>query len=118
MITYTGHTLNIDVEELLELLPDDEKLRFIETLSCTDAVIKHVADQIVDGATENGLYGARLCAAAVAGGTALDIAIRRVALAAPDVAAKEVLRLQIALERAEEERDNYLLELQKNRKTY
>jgi len=50
--------LKIDIFDLLDSLSDEEKKQVVEVLSCHEAVIKHVTDQILDGYTDNGYCGA------------------------------------------------------------
>jgi hypothetical protein len=47
---------------LLEAMTDEAKIELIESLSCHEAVIKHVADQLIHGCTENGHSGSKVFA--------------------------------------------------------
>ena len=47
-------TFTIDYFELVDKMPDSEKIQLAEQLSCEDAVIKHVTDQLLGGWTESG----------------------------------------------------------------
>lgn len=102
----TGDKLEISVSQLIESLSDEDKIAFIESLSCDDAIIKHVSDQIIDGWTESGYYGGK-CGATAEPITPLDKAIRRVALAANDVAAKQIKDLERALRWEHAYREGY-----------
>jgi len=46
-----------DPNDILELMDDKDKIDLIESLSCYNEVIKHVADQLVFGCTKNGSHG-------------------------------------------------------------
>lgn len=50
-------TITVDYFELIERMPASEKIQLAEQLSCEDAVIKHVTDQLLGGWTENGHCG-------------------------------------------------------------
>jgi len=50
---YENGEIKIDAWELIQYLPKEKLLEFIETFACHDVVIKHVTDQILEGWTEN-----------------------------------------------------------------
>lgn len=56
-ISIKEHCINIDVWELLSELSDDDLVELADTLSCQEAVIKNVADQIIHGCTDAGSSG-------------------------------------------------------------
>lgn len=85
--------LSISVEDLLDSMSSDNKLELIERLSCQDAVIKHVADQIIEGWTVDGHRGAKSVSAHPDPSTALDSAMRRIAIGSSEIAAKEIVAL-------------------------
>jgi hypothetical protein len=99
----------IELTDLLDSMTSEAKIELIETLSCDEAIIKHVADQILTGFTENIYSGAESFNAEPK--TALDSARARVIELAPEVAAREVERLRkIAIDRekvAKEADDRY-----------
>lgn len=106
-------TLN-DFSSLIDLMSDEQQLELIETLSCYDAVLKHVTDQIIDlnGITENGYGGSSLCGHEkhAGNGTALDKARYAVACGAGDVSrqlieaqSRNLKDLQIRLDHANDE---------------
>jgi len=99
----TNGSIEIDICGLLDLLDDESKLKFIESLACDSAVVKHVTDQILTGWTESGYSGGRFCTASADPVLGLDWAIRQVALRSGDVAKREIERLQDALERKNKE---------------
>ncbi len=78
--------------ELINLMSDEERIEAIVALSCDDAVIKNVADQIINGCTESGNHGW------LSGGetpsTPLSVAIRAVASASSELARKEIESLE------------------------
>lgn len=100
---YADGRLSFDVDEFLNLIPAEEKVSLIETLACSDEILKHVADQLLDGWTESGQHGGILCTASPDPhpGNVLDFQRRRIARGAGEVAAKEIKRLEDALARAE-----------------
>jgi hypothetical protein len=92
--------LNIDVLELLENLTPEDRGEVAESLCIVDDVILRVADQIIKGWTEAGSHGSNdshnpvpLCA--------LGKAVRAVALASGDIAAKQINDLVETLVRRE-----------------
>lgn len=50
----------LDVLDIFDNTSDDFKLELAERLSCEDAIIKHVMDQVFDGYTENGYSGSEV----------------------------------------------------------
>lgn len=96
---YENGRLCFDVGAFLDDLPAEDKIAFVETLACDDAIIKHVTAQILDGWTESGQHGGILCTASADPGpcNALDYARRQVALRAGEVASKEIQRLEEAV---------------------
>lgn len=89
--------ITLSFQDLLEHLPDADKVDLIEHLSCDDAVIKHVTDQILEGWTENSYHGSVSCEANAEPHRGLDWARRRVAKLASDVAKTEIEKLETAL---------------------
>lgn len=80
----------INTHDLLENMPADSLVELIQSLACQEAVVKHVADQIIDGWTDDGYYAARSVAKSEEPNTALDTAIRRIAENSSEVARKEI----------------------------
>lgn len=97
--------------ELIELINDEDKIDFMQSLACEGIIIKHVADQIIDGCTEDGYYGSKSCGTEHNPSTPLDIAIRKVAKLSSEVARKEIEALESRLkheyDRAEEWQNKY-----------
>ena len=81
-----------DAIELLKELSGEEQIGLIESLSCQDAVIKHVADQIIHRCTDNGYYGYSGCSETPH--TPLDVAKRFVAEHSGEVAKREIRHLE------------------------
>lgn len=50
-------TIKFDMIEFIHNLSDEEQSGIIESLSCSEQVIKHVTDQIFYGYTDNGFCG-------------------------------------------------------------
>ena len=93
--------LVIDFWDALEHLPKEEKIKLIETLSCNEEIIKHVADQLIDGFTEN-VYSGADNSGEVTPTCQLNIQRRRIAEMAGEVAKKEIADMLRNLERAKE----------------
>lgn len=49
--------LEFDICDLLDSVSAESKVELIETLSCDEAILKHVVDQILDTLTENAYCG-------------------------------------------------------------
>ena len=82
--------------ELIELVSEEDKIDFFQSLACEDVVIKYVSDQIIHGCTDDGYHGSTGCVAHDPS-TPLDIATRYVAKNANDVARKQISSLERAL---------------------
>lgn len=110
---YDAGKVTFDFLDLIEYVSDEEKAELIEALSCQESIIAHVVSQLVDGWTENGFHGYRSLAD-VEPHTAIEKAQRRIALAANDVARKQIedltRHLKIAKDRADENFTKYLEE--------
>jgi hypothetical protein len=106
--TYKDGKLSFDFTDLIDRVAPDDQVALIESLSCSDPIIRHVAAQIMDRWTENGYSGAERCTAAPDTDgpvlvPALDWAARTVARRSGEVAAREIKRLEDALRRANED---------------
>lgn len=95
--------LEFDFHELLRLTKDEEKVKLIEDLSCDEAIIKHVADQILDRWTENGYGGARECGASPNPFCALDKARREVSKRSSEIAKETIESLEKSLKETKDE---------------
>jgi hypothetical protein len=98
--------LVINFWDALEYLPTDQKLKLIETLSCNEEIIKHVADQLLEGFTQNTCCGADN-SGEVNPTYQLNIQRRRIAEMAGEVAKKEIADMLRNLERAKENEKKY-----------
>lgn len=99
---YVNHKFQFAFQEMIEKLPDEEKVELIEALSCEDAIIKHVMDQVLDTCTENGWHGAKSGGGSVEVYSPLDVARRRIAEGASKVSEEQIAALKRALKAAEE----------------
>jgi len=86
--------------ELIELISEDDKVDFMQSLSCHEAVFNHVAEQIVNGCTDGG-YSACIGEVQSTPNTNLQSAIRRVAKSASDIAKHQIGELELKLKRME-----------------
>ena len=80
--------LRINIHALLDNMTDEERLDLIDTLSCSDVVIKHVADQIITGYTDYGSCGWK--GHTESPYTPLDKATRQVAENSSEIAKEEI----------------------------
>jgi hypothetical protein len=87
--------------ELVELISDDDKVDFMQSLSCHEVVFNHVAEQIINGCTKDG-YSACIGSVESTPSTSLQSAIRCVAKGASDVAKSQIEELESKLKRMEE----------------
>lgn len=85
--------LEIDILEIFDGISGDAKVELIERLSCEDAVIKHVIDQVLTGWTENGYSGGTVVNE-VESSCELNIARDKIASGASMLARKEYKRLK------------------------
>jgi hypothetical protein len=84
--------LTVKIIDLLESLSSETALEVVESLACTEAVIKHVADQIIEGRTENYYHGYK-SAPSESPSTALGRARRLIAEASGEIAREEIAGL-------------------------
>ena len=86
--------------ELLELIEDEDKIHFLQSLSCNESVFIHVADQIISGCTENGYHGS-ISEVQSAPNTALQNAVRIIAKNASVIADEQITELERKLKEME-----------------
>ncbi len=101
-VIYKDGKITLDLCDIFDRIPADQRDEFFDRMSCESAVIKNVADQILTGYTEmasSGLTGST----SDAPWTPLDKATREVAKLAGDVAKNEIERLEYALKQTKEE---------------
>ena len=96
-----------DPNELIELINDDDKVDFMQSLACDDIIIKHVTDQLLHGCTEDGYYGSKGCNEAEPS-TPLDIAKRVIAKSYSTFVSDEITSLESSLKRSNESKDEYM----------
>lgn len=89
---------NLSTQFIVDSIWPESQLSLIERLSCKDIVIKHVVDQILGYGTENGFSGCRNPEAKSNETDGLDWACREIAKRSSEVAAKEIKRLEEALQ--------------------
>ena len=105
-VILTGANLTINIIDLLNSLSHEQEQQLIESLSCSDAVIKHVADQIAHGSTENGCSGWESGSGSAT--TPLSIAICECAKSSSKLAKKEIESLERNLALAEKSKQSYM----------
>ena len=92
--------LVIDVQDIFDNLPEHSVLELIENLSCSEVVIKHVADQLLEGWTENGYCGS-MDINSLTPSTQISIARDKIAKGAGSIAKNRMLELELAAKSAE-----------------
>ena len=92
--------LEIYVEDIFDNLPKNSVLELIERLSCSEIVIKHVADQLLEGWTENGYCGS-MNINSLTPSTEISIARDKIAKGADILARNRILELELAVKSAE-----------------
>lgn len=95
--------MHVNIPDLIESLDDDGRNDIIEQLSCHDAILERVCQQIVTGWTEAGSHGGRGYSHTPF--TPLDKAIRAISDASSEIAQKEIQKLANGFRLAEESRD-------------
>lgn len=102
-MNYRDGSIVLDLhQEVLEpIMRGEHRAAVLESVACNEDVIRHVADQILDGWTENGNCGRTYVEADPQ--HALSQARRRVALGAGEVAAREIRELARRVASLEEE---------------
>jgi len=99
---YKDGRVSFSFPDLLEKMSTDDKLELIECLSCDDAIVTFVGQQIIDKWTERGYYSSYPNTATSTPHHGLDKVWRDVAKASGDVAKREIERLEKAVESANE----------------
>ena len=92
--------IEIDAQDIFDKLPKDSVLELIESLSCSEVVIKHVADQLLEGWTENG-YSGSICNS-LNPLTEINIARDKISKGAGDIAKNRILELELLVKQAED----------------
>jgi hypothetical protein len=122
-MTYDKGELKIGVWELIEYLPKEKLLEFMETYACHDVIIKHVADQILEGWTENMCCGGTAYPVPANPQYGLDRAIREISKNSSELAKEEIGKLEAALLQRDEHiqklnEENYKLRTRNTRNEY
>ena len=94
--------------ELIELISDEDKVDFMQSLACDDIIIKHVTDQLIDGCTKGGYHGSSVWSSESEPSTPLDIARRAIAKSYSKFALDEITSLESSLKRSNESKDEYM----------
>ena len=102
-ITYKDGNISIDLHELLCSVKAEDKISFVESLSCDEDIIRHVTDQIISGWTENCYCGSTSCSASDVPVYALDRARREIAKMSGDIAKREIEALEKSLTRTKKD---------------
>jgi hypothetical protein len=105
-IEFKDGKITIDAYDLLSSMTDEQKLDLAERLSCEEVIIKHVAEQIFDGLTENGHSGCFGSGSPYHSSALMDAKLR-VANEAGDVAKSEISTLQWKYEHAHAQSEKY-----------
>ena len=92
--------IEIDAQDIFDNLPEDSVLGLIESLSCSEVVIKHVADQLLEGWTESGYCGSTCIN--LKPSTEINIARDKISKGAGDIAKNRILELELLVKQAED----------------
>lgn len=92
--------ITFSVFDFLDGIQAHQAAEVIDYLACTDAVITHVVEQLIDGETVNGNHGSLSCGAVPS--TPLSIAKYNIAKGANDVARKRIEELERIVARKEQ----------------
>lgn len=95
--------LEFDFHELLLCVKAEAKVELIESLSCDEAIIQHVADQILGGWTEHCFCGAMECGASPYPYNALDKARREISKRSSEIAKETIEKLEKSLKETKDE---------------
>jgi DNA mismatch repair ATPase MutS len=120
---YENGELKIDVWELIEYLPKEKLLEFMESYACHDVIIKHVTDQILEGWTENMNCGGTGYPVPANPQHGLDWARREISKNSSELAKEEIGKLEAALLQRDEHiqklnEENYKLRTRNTRNEY
>ena len=91
--------IEIDARDIFDNLPKESVLELIENLSCSEVVIKHVADQLLEGWTDQGYCGSTCIS--LTPSTEINIARDKIAKGAGDIAKNRILELELLVKNAE-----------------
>lgn len=95
--------LEFDLYSLLQCVSKESRVELIESLSCDEAVIQHVTDQILGGWTEHCFCGAMECGASPSPYNSLDKARREISKRSSEIAKEEIEKLEKALKQTNDE---------------
>lgn len=110
-IEYKEGMIQFNILDLLEGIPAEAMPEFLEAVSSQDAVIQHVADQIIRGVTEHGYAGSSWVRPHAEPNLPLEKAWREVAKSSGEVAKREIERLESALAHSQKDHQLTLNEL-------
>ena len=92
--------------ELLELIEEEDKIHFLQSLSCHESVFVHVADQIINGWTEDG-YFSSIGEVQSTPNTSLQRAIRKIAKNSSAIADEQIAELERKLKELEKSNEEW-----------
>lgn len=95
--------LSINIFDLLHELPENRHVELAESISCTNTIITHVMDQVLEGCTENGFSGSW----STTYNEPLQKYRMQIAKQATDVAKSQIEELERRLVAMEKSRDEY-----------
>lgn len=106
--------ITLDAYDLIHSIPTEQQKSLIESLSCSDQIIRHVMDQVFYGLTDNGFGGGVWLSGHAEDNSAIVDFQRKIALKANEIAEKHILRLE-AKNKELTDKVDYLLKTQYNR---
>ncbi|MBX2848952.1 MAG: hypothetical protein KTR16_11570 [Acidiferrobacterales bacterium] len=90
-----------DPNEILEAMQPDDKMDFLQALSCHDEIIEYVMQQVFTGWTEGGFHGSMVCD--WNGSSILQQFQRKlIEIGADDMAKKRIEELERYMKRSDE----------------
>ena len=103
--TYKNGIISFNFSDMLDSLDFESKQEIIERLACESDIVKHVIGQVLDGHTENWSYGPKNIISESNPQFGIDWAMRQIAVRSGEVAAKEIERLERAIEHEKEDHE-------------
>ena len=89
-MTISDGKLQVDIVEFIDAISQLDRMHVIQALACHQEVIDEVVNQIVDGCTTEGWYGAKGQGGDPQSLFGLDGARMRIAKASSEIAAEEI----------------------------
>jgi chemotaxis protein histidine kinase CheA len=112
-----GVTVTLNLSELISNLNPSDRSDIIQAMACEDDIVRHVAETLALGSTDNGSSGPRATRGLQASPYAIDAAKAYLAMQAGEIAQAEIARLRNLLSTCEsrlEDTQNRLSKLERS----